>query len=113
MVDMNESTVFSKIDLKIGYHQIELEEASRDITTFATHKGLYRYKRHMFGISAAPEIYLNIIQQTRSGCEGVINITDDILVHDRTVEEHDKRLEEVLKLLSARKLTVNREKCQF
>ena len=54
---MNGSEVFSKLDLKYGYHQIELEEESRKITTFVTHKGLYRYKCVMFGISAAPEKY--------------------------------------------------------
>ena len=42
------STVFSKIDLKSGFHQIELKEQSRKITTFITHKGFFRYKRLMF-----------------------------------------------------------------
>ena len=40
--DMNDSAVFSKLDLKWGYHQIELENKSREITTFATHMGLFR-----------------------------------------------------------------------
>lgn len=43
--NMNGSTVFSKLDLKWGYHQLELTPESRDITTFATHRGVYRYKR--------------------------------------------------------------------
>ena len=50
LLDMNQSTVFSKLDLKWGFHQIELAEESRGITTFSTHCGLYRYKRLMFGI---------------------------------------------------------------
>ena len=41
--------------IRWGYHQIELSEESREITTFITHRGLYRYKRLMFGISSAPE----------------------------------------------------------
>jgi len=41
--DLNQSTVFSKIDLRLGFHQLELEEESRSITTFATHLGLFRY----------------------------------------------------------------------
>lgn len=48
---LNDSKVFSKLDLKWGYHQIELEPGSRKITTFVTHKGLYQYKRLIFGIS--------------------------------------------------------------
>ena len=54
LYDLNGATVFSKIDLK-GFHQIELEEASRAITTFITHRGLYRYSPLMFGITSAPD----------------------------------------------------------
>ena len=41
---MNGSRVLSKLDLKLGYHQLELSQDSRQMTTFVTHKGLYRYK---------------------------------------------------------------------
>ena len=87
--DMNNSKVFSKLDLRWGYHQIELSEESREITTFITHKGLYRYKRLMFGISSAPEKYQQVIQQTLQGIEGVHNISDDIIVHGATHDQHD------------------------
>ena len=43
--EMNGSKYFSKIDLKQAYHQLELKEESRYITTFSTHEGLFRYKR--------------------------------------------------------------------
>jgi hypothetical protein len=49
--DLNLAKVFSKLDLRAGYHQLELHEDSRYITTFSTHIGLYRYKRLNFGIS--------------------------------------------------------------
>ena len=42
--DLNQSKLFSKLDIKWAFHQIELDEESRPITTFVTHKGLYRYK---------------------------------------------------------------------
>ena len=113
LVDLNESTVFSKLDMQMGFHQLELDEQSRDITTFITHKGLFRYKRLMFGISSGPEIYQNTIQQLLSSCEGAVNIADDILVHGATVEEHDERLDKVLKALAGRNLTVNKNKCHF
>ena len=51
--ELHGAAVFSKLDLKWGYHQIELDPDSRGITTFATHQGLWRYKRLMFGISSA------------------------------------------------------------
>ena len=111
--DMSQSKVFSKLDLKSVYHQIELSPESRDITTFATHLGLYRYKRLMFGISCAPEMYQRVLQQVLQGCEGAQNIIDDIIVHASTEEEHDRRVEEVVKVLTERGFTFNREKCQF
>ena len=111
--DMNRSKVFSKLDLRWGYHQIELSEESRGITTFITHKGLYRYKRLMFGISSAPEKYQQVIQQTLQDIEGVHNISDDIIVHGATQEQHDERLRKVMTRLHERGLTLNLEKCQF
>ena len=50
---LNGSTVFSKIDLRWGFHQVELSEDSRSITTFVLDENLYRYKRMMFGITSA------------------------------------------------------------
>ena len=60
LYDLNRAMVFSKIDLKWGFHQVELDEDSRDITTFVTHRGLYRYRRLIFGITSAPKKYQKI-----------------------------------------------------
>jgi len=51
--ELHDAKVFSKIDLREGYHQLELHEDSRHVTAFATHKGVFRYKRLFFGISSA------------------------------------------------------------
>ena len=110
---LNQSTMFSKLDLKWGYHQLELHPDSRSITTFTTHCGLYQYKRLMFGISSAPEVYQHVIQQSLQGCEGVANISDDIIVHGKNTEEHDRRLQRVLERLKEKNLTLNAEKCKF
>ena len=110
---LNQSTVFSKLDLKWGYHQLELHPDSRSITTFTTHCGLYQYKRLMFGISSAPEVYQHVIQQSLQGCEGVANISDDIIIHGKNTEEHDRRLQRVLERLKEKNLTLNAEKCRF
>ena len=111
--DMTQSSVFSKVDLKWGYHQLELSEESRDITTFTTHAGLYRYKRLMFGVTSAPEIYQHAIQQALHGCEGVRNISDDIILHGKDDQQHDERLEKLLERLQQRGLTLNSAKCKF
>ena len=111
--EINGAGVFSKLDLSQSFHQIELDPNSREITTFVTHKGLYRYKRLFFGISCAPEIHQRIIQQVIGGCEGARNIADDIIIYGTTMEEHDRRLEAVLQCLWEAGLRLNRSKCRF
>lgn len=54
---------FSKLDVKQAYHQVEIAPSSRDITAFITKKGLFRYKRIMFGITCAPEIFQKIMKK--------------------------------------------------
>ena len=111
--NLNGSAVFSKLDLCLGFHQIELDEESRDITTFATHEGLFRYKRLSFGVNSAPEKYQQIIRQVVSDIEGVLNIADDLVVHGKSIEEHDQSLHKVLQRLEEKNLTLNPMKCEF
>ena len=68
---------FLNSTLRWGFHQIELEPGSRDITAFATDDGIFRYKRLSFGVNAAPEKYQHIITQSMAGLKGVANIADD------------------------------------
>ncbi|XP_015747522.1 PREDICTED: uncharacterized protein K02A2.6-like [Acropora digitifera] len=113
LYQLNGSTIFSKLDLKWGFHLIELEEQSRNITTFVTHKVLYRYKRLMFDISSAPELYQHTIQQVLAGCEGAYSIHDDIIIHGCSVDEHDARLKKTMGPIQDKGLTLSREKCVF
>ena len=55
--ELNGAQYFSKLDLSQAYHQLELDEASRYITTFSTHIGLFRYKHLNYGTNAAAEIF--------------------------------------------------------
>ena len=111
--DLNGSNFFSKLDLKECYHQIELAESSRHLTTFKTHVGPRRYKRLPYGASVASEICQHVIGQVLEGCHNVRNIADDILVHGTTKEEHDSSLKNVLLRLQEKNLTVNPAKCLF
>ncbi|XP_045170892.2 uncharacterized protein K02A2.6-like [Mercenaria mercenaria] len=113
IVDLSGAKVFSKLDLNQGYHQLELSEQSRNITTFTTHIGLRRYKRLSFGINSAAEIFQNALSTTLEGLDGVKNISDDIIVYARNQTEHDRRLEAVLKRLQQMNITLNKKKCEF
>eukprot|EP00057_Strongylocentrotus_purpuratus_P001926 XP_003723494.1 PREDICTED: uncharacterized protein K02A2.6-like [Strongylocentrotus purpuratus] len=110
---VNGARHFAKLDLNAGYHQIELAEESRYVTVFSTHVGLFRYKRLNFGVNSAAEVFQQMIQTTLSGLDGVLNISDDILVYGRTPEELNDRLEQCLKRLQDHHLTLNKNKCEF
>lgn len=97
---LSKSNLFSKVDLKWGFHQLKLDPSSRPITTFVTHCGLYRYKRLLFEVNAAPEIYQYGIWKVVQELEGVANMCDDIIIHGPNKAEHDRRLENLLERLA-------------
>lgn len=111
--DLNGSKVFSKLDLRAGYHQLVLDPDSRYITTFSTHIGLYRYKRLSFGISSASEVFQKTIQDVIKDIPGTKNIADDIIIFGTTQQEHDVALEKTFQRLSERGLTINEKKCEY
>ena len=96
-----------------AYHQLPLHARSRHIITFATHMGLYRYKRLNYGINSAAEIFQHTLQQLLKGIPGVCNLADDILVFARSYEEHNKALEACFQRLQNHGLTLNLRKCKF
>ena len=111
--DLNGAKIFSKIDLTSGYHQLELQESSRSITTFSTHIGFFRYKRLNFGISSASEIFQETIRNVIHDISNARNISDDIIVFGTTQQEHDEALKAVFKRLHEKGLTINKKKCLF
>lgn len=104
---------FSKLDIKDAFHQLELHPDCRHITTFVTTRGLYRYKRLMFGINCAPEIFQKVLENLLIKCDGVINFIDDILVFGDSEEQHDQRLKKVLVVLKENNVLLNKDKCIF
>ena len=111
--EFNGCTVFTKLDLNKGYHQIALDAASRDLTAFATHRGIFRYTRLIFGMSSAAEIYQREIEHALIGIAGVHNISDDIIIGGRNPEELLDRMDKVFQRLREKCLTINRRKCEF
>ena len=86
---------------------------SRYITTFATHKGLWRYTRLNFGTNSASEIFQKIIQDQLRNVPGALNISDDVIVFGKTQADHDAALEAVCQKFAEVNLTLNRKKCEF
>ena len=113
ITDLNGATTFSTLDLRNGYHQLELHPSSRYITTFSTHVALYRYKRLMFGINSASEIFQNTVAELLRDLPGCRSISDDIIVYGKTVAEHNTNLTAVLDRLRTNNVRLNREKCKI
>lgn len=104
---------FSRLDITSAFHHVILSKISRELTTFMTKKGLMRYKRLMFGLNAAPEIFQRVMDHMLRGLCGVIVFVDDIVVFGRTKREHDLNLAAVLNKLLANNATLNEQKCMY
>ncbi len=99
IVDLNGAIRLTKLDVQSAYYHFMLDEESRNYTTFATHLGMFRYRRLNFGLANASEVFQRVIRNILAGVKGCINISDDILIHGKTEEEHNERVWQALKLL--------------
>ncbi|GBG75896.1 hypothetical protein CBR_g21138 [Chara braunii] len=107
--------VFSKIDLKSGYHQIEVDPADQHKTAFKTRDGLYEFTVMPFGLTNAPTTFQSLMDKVLREQIGrfVVVYLDDILIFSKSMEEHLKHLEEVLTILKKTQLHLNLEKSEF
>ena len=104
---------FTKLDLKHAYQQLPLVEESKDLTTINTQKGLFRYNRLPFGVSAAPAIFQRTMDSLLQDIPQVAVFQDDILVTGDTDASHIQHLTEVLRRLDAEGFRLKKEKCEF
>ncbi|XP_060069286.1 uncharacterized protein K02A2.6-like [Ylistrum balloti] len=87
------SKYFSTLDANMGYYQIKLSEQSSFLTTFNTPFGRYRYLRLPMGLKCAGEVFQREMITQFGNLDGVEVVVDDVLVHGKTIEEHNARLE--------------------
>jgi hypothetical protein len=93
--------VFSKIDLRSGYHQLKIRECDIPKTTFVLRYGLYEYTVMSFGLTNAPAYFMYLMDKVFMEYldKFVVVFNDDILVYSRSEEEHDDHLRLVLQKL--------------
>lgn len=110
---LTKAKYFTVLDIKQAYHQCELDVESRALTTFMTQWGRYRYKRLVFGVNCAPEIFQRTMESMLSHCQNVIVFIDDLLIYGATENEHDLCLTKVMTVLKDQDVLHNSQKCRI
>ena len=107
--------VYSTLDLKSAYHQLELPAEDRWYTAFQADGGLWQWKRIPFELTNAVPCFQRVVDDLimKHGCHGTIAYLDNITVGRKTQEEHDCNLERFLSVAKKSNLTFNETKCVF
>ncbi|GJT44845.1 putative reverse transcriptase domain-containing protein [Tanacetum coccineum] len=109
------SSVYSKIDLRSGYHQLRIREEDIPITAFRTRYGHFEFQVMPFGLTNAPAVFMDLMNRV---CKPyldkfVIVFIDDILIYSKNKEDHEEHLKIILGLLKKEKLYAKFSKCDF
>jgi hypothetical protein len=108
-------SMFSKIDLRSGYHQLKIREIDIPKTTFGTRYGLYEYTVMSFGLKNALAYFMHLMNKGFMEYLDKFNVVfiNDILIFSKTVEEHEEHLRLVLAKLRSNQLYAKFSKCEF
>jgi hypothetical protein len=106
---------FSKIDLRLGYHQLRIREADIPKMTFITQYGQYEFTVMPLGLTNAPSFFMNLMNKVfmEELDKFVIVFIDDILIYSKSREDHEHHLRIVLERLRAHQLYGKLSKCEF
>jgi hypothetical protein len=109
------ASVFSKIDLRSGYHQLRIRPSDIPKTTFITKYGLYEFTVMSFGLTNAPAFFMNLMNSIFMDYldKFVVVFIDDILIYSQSEEEHADHLMMVLQRLREHQLYAKLSKCEF
>ncbi|GJX94969.1 putative reverse transcriptase domain-containing protein [Tanacetum coccineum] len=109
------SSVYSKIDLRLGYHQLRVREEDILKMAFRTQYGHCEFQVMPFGLTNAPAVFMDLMNRV---CKPyldkfVIVFIDDILIYSKNKKEHEEHLKAILELLKKEELYAKFSKCEF
>ena len=106
--------VLSKMDLAKGYYQVGMEDEARDLTTFVSPWGKFKFNRMPFGLRNAPAIFQSLMESVLRTCNEFASVyIDDVLIYSNTRDEHVTHVQAVLEALGEAGLTAKPSKCQW
>jgi hypothetical protein len=109
------ASVFSKIDLRSGYHQLRIRPSDIPKTAFITKYGLHEFMVMSFGLTNAPAYFMYLMNSVFMDYldKFVVVFIDDILVYSQNEQEHEEHLRKVLQMLRDCQLYAKLSKCEF
>jgi hypothetical protein len=112
---LKEASVFSKIDLRSGYHQLKVREEDVQKTAIRTRYDHYEFMVMPFGLTNAPSVFMDLMNRVFYNYldQFVVVFIDDILVYSTNHHEHGEHLKKVLDILREKKLFAKLKKCEF
>lgn len=113
--NLGKSTYFTTLDLKSGFHQIEMDQNSRQKTAFSTDLGHYEFLRMPFGLKNAPATFQRAMNSILGDLIGTVCYVylDDVIVFGKSLNEHIINLGKVLEKLENANLKIQLDKCEF
>jgi hypothetical protein len=109
------ASMFSKIDLRSGYHQLRIRPSDIPKTAFITKYGLYEFTVMSFGLTNAPTFFMNLMNSVFMDYldKFMVVFIDDILIYSQSEEKHADHLRMVLQRLREHQLYAKLTKCEF
>nr|GFB76767.1 putative reverse transcriptase domain-containing protein [Tanacetum cinerariifolium]GFB78945.1 putative reverse transcriptase domain-containing protein [Tanacetum cinerariifolium] len=112
---LQRTSVYSKTDLRSGYHQLRIREEDIPKTAFKTRYGHYEFQVMPFGLTNAPAVFIDLMNRV---CKPyldkfVIVFIDDIIIYSKDEKEHEEHLRQILKFLKKEELYAKFSKYAF